>query len=78
MTRSVFVNATDLKSVDNAFDENRIKKGPGDENNRAFTYFMLGNARFIYASASRLVLMKVNFVTHCLKNWRISDYMSSI
>ncbi len=48
-----------LGSVDNLFEESRIKKGPGDENNRAFTYFMLGNTRFIYASAARLTLMKV-------------------
>ncbi|CAM9488662.1 unnamed protein product, partial [Ectocarpus fasciculatus] len=45
-------------SPDHGFEENKIQKGPGDENNRAFTYFMLGNARFIYASTARLILMK--------------------
>jgi hypothetical protein len=53
------VSSANLGSADNLFEESRIKKQPGEENNRAFTYFMLGNTRFIYASASRLTLMKV-------------------
>jgi hypothetical protein len=54
--------AANLGSADNNFVENRIKKAPGEENNRAFTYFMLGNTRFIYASAARLILMKVRAI----------------
>jgi ubiquinol-cytochrome c reductase iron-sulfur subunit len=56
--RAISLTAKDLPSPDNGFEENRIKKGPGDENTRAFTYFMLGNARFIYASTARLILVK--------------------
>ena len=57
--RFISIHNADCPSPDNSFVENRIKKGPGDSNTRDFTYFMLGNTRFIYASAARLVLMKV-------------------
>ena len=57
--RPISLTSTNTPSPDNSFEEARIKKGPGDENNRAFTYFMLGNTRFIYASTARLILMKV-------------------
>ena len=45
-------------SVDGAFEKDRIHKAPGEGNQREFTYFMLGGARFIYASAVRLALVK--------------------
>ena len=38
-----------------------IIKIVGDPTRREFTYFMLGGGRFIYASAARLALIKVNF-----------------
>lgn len=47
-------------SVDGAFEKDRIVKGPGDSNNRDFTYFVLSGTRLIYASAVRLALIKVN------------------
>ena len=34
------------------------KLAPGDESKRAFTYFALSGARFMYASAARLTVMK--------------------
>lgn len=49
----------DFGSVDHAFEKDRIKKAAGDPSRREFTYFMLGGARFIYASAARLALIKV-------------------
>ena len=45
-------------SSDGAFESDRIIKAPGDPTRREFTYFMLGGARFVYASAVRLALIK--------------------
>lgn len=50
--------STNYGSTDGAFEKDRIHKRPGDETTRDFTYFMLGNARFIYASTARLALIK--------------------
>lgn len=47
-----------MGSADGAFDKDRIPKTAGDPTRREFTYFMLGGARFIYASAARLALIK--------------------
>ena len=57
--------AKSFGSVDGAFEKDRIVKGPGDANNRDFTYFVLSGTRLIYASAVRLALIKVSldFVT---------------
>lgn len=48
-----------LGSYDNLYEKDKIQKKPGDPNKRDFTYFVLGGARFIYASAARLVALKV-------------------
>lgn len=48
-------------SQDGGFEKDRIVKAPGDPTRREFTYFMLGGARFVYASAARLALVKVRF-----------------
>eukprot|EP01031_Cornospumella_fuschlensis_P033617 gene33617-40665_t len=45
-------------SPDHGFEKDRIQKSAGEENSRDFTYFVLGGARFIYASAARLALIK--------------------
>ena len=47
-----------LGSTDGLFEKDRIVKSAGQENSREFTYFMLGGARFVYASAARLALIK--------------------
>ncbi len=44
---------------DNSFETARIQKKAGDPTRREFTYFMLGGARFIYATFARAVLIKV-------------------
>ena len=49
-----------MGSTDGAFEKDRIPKVAGDPTRREFTYFMLGGARFIYASAARLALIKVS------------------
>lgn len=49
-----------MGSYDNLYEKDKIKKKPGDPNKRDFTYFVLGGARFIYASAARLVALKVS------------------
>lgn len=46
-------------STDGGFEKDRISKTSGEGNSRDFTYFLLGGARFVYASASRLALIKV-------------------
>lgn len=43
---------------DNTFETARIQKKAGDPTRREFTYFMLGGARFIYATFARAVLIK--------------------
>jgi hypothetical protein len=48
-----------MGSTDNVYEKDKISKKPGDPNKRDFTYFVLGGARFIYASAARLVALKV-------------------
>jgi ubiquinol-cytochrome c reductase iron-sulfur subunit len=48
----------DNGSTDGSFEADRIPKSAGDPTRREFTYFMLGGARFIYASAARLALIK--------------------
>jgi ubiquinol-cytochrome c reductase iron-sulfur subunit len=45
-------------SADGGFEKDRIVKQVGDPTRREFTYFMLGGARFVYASAARLALVK--------------------
>jgi len=60
-----FVNTVKLStgrlgSPDDLFDAERIRKNPGDPTRREFTYFMLGGARLIYASAVRVALVKVS------------------
>jgi len=49
---------TGLGSADHGFEKDRIQKSAGDPTRREFTYFMLGGARFVYASAARLALIK--------------------
>jgi len=46
-----------LGSVDHGFEKDRINKSE-EQNTRAFTYFMLGGGRFVYASTARLALIK--------------------
>jgi hypothetical protein len=48
-----------LGSADGGFEKDRIPKAFGEENTRDYTYFVLGGARFVYASAARLALIKV-------------------
>jgi hypothetical protein len=48
-----------LGSYDKSFEKERVHKAPGDPTRREFAYFLLGGARFIYASAARLALIKV-------------------
>lgn len=50
--------STNIGSYDGGFEKDRIKKKAGEVNTRDFTYFLLGGARFIYASAARLALIK--------------------
>lgn len=45
---------------DGYFDKDRAQKG--DPGKREFAYFVLGAGRFIYASAARLLLLKVQAV----------------
>lgn len=52
------VPSTDLGSVDHGFEKDRVKKHLGETNTKEFTYFVLGNGRFVYASAARLALIK--------------------
>lgn len=55
---SMRFSSVDLASHDKSFEKDRIVKQPGESNQRDFTYFMLGGARIIYASAARLALVK--------------------
>lgn len=57
-----------LGSADGSFEKDRIKKELGEPNSREFTYFMLGGARFVYASAVRLALIKVWLIRICLRS----------
>lgn len=49
-----------MGSCDPSYTKDKIEKKAGDPNKRAFTYFVLGGARFIYASAARLIALKVH------------------
>lgn len=49
-------NGSRFNSPDTIYDEVRLKPGSGTEK-RAFTYFVLGGARFLYASAARLAVI---------------------
>ena len=51
-------SSSTFASTDGGFEKDRIAKAPGQENQRDFTYFMLGGARFVYASTARLALLK--------------------
>jgi len=46
-----------LGSVDHGYDDDRIDRAAEPEK-RAFTYFMLGGARFLYASTARVLVTK--------------------
>jgi ubiquinol-cytochrome c reductase iron-sulfur subunit len=48
---------TNFDSTDSNYTDNRLPAGDGD-NKRAFTYFMLGSGRFVYASVARLMVIK--------------------
>ncbi|GMH65161.1 hypothetical protein TrRE_jg12587, partial [Triparma retinervis] len=50
-------SSTNIGSVDHGFTSDRIDKA-ADPEKRAFTYFMLGGARFMYASTARVLLIK--------------------
>jgi hypothetical protein len=56
-----------LGSTDGLFEKDRIVKKAGEENTREFTYFMLGGARFVYASSVRLALIKVSKNSYALR-----------
>lgn len=47
-------------STDGLFEKDRIQKSAGEVNTRDHTYFLLGGARFVYASAARLAVVKVS------------------
>eukprot|EP00597_Dinobryon_sp_UTEXLB2267_P001165 CAMPEP_0170072850 /NCGR_PEP_ID=MMETSP0019_2-20121128/10398_1 /TAXON_ID=98059 /ORGANISM="Dinobryon sp., Strain UTEXLB2267" /LENGTH=221 /DNA_ID=CAMNT_0010282053 /DNA_START=22 /DNA_END=687 /DNA_ORIENTATION=+ len=47
-----------MGSTDGAFEKDKIHREPTEGNSRDYTYFMLGGARFVYASAVRLALIK--------------------
>jgi ubiquinol-cytochrome c reductase iron-sulfur subunit len=46
-----------MGSVDNLINDARLPAGDHDSK-RAFTYFVLGSARFLYASAARVVVIR--------------------
>ncbi len=46
-----------LGSRDGYFEKSLLPRG--DANRREFTYFVLGAGRFLYASAARLILIRV-------------------
>jgi ubiquinol-cytochrome c reductase iron-sulfur subunit len=48
---------TNFDSTDSNYTDHRLPAGDGDSK-RAFTYFMLGSGRFVYASAARLMVIK--------------------
>jgi ubiquinol-cytochrome c reductase iron-sulfur subunit len=56
---SASTSSKKYESFDNGFENDRIIKtsNSNEDNNRAFTSFMLGGARVIYASAARLALI---------------------
>mmetsp|Transcript_63410 Transcript_63410/g.169598 ORF Transcript_63410/g.169598 Transcript_63410/m.169598 type:complete len:258 (+) Transcript_63410:55-828(+) len=53
---------TESYAYDAFTGKNQIKNGgkaePGDPSRRAFTYFVVGSARFVYASMARLAVIK--------------------
>lgn len=50
--------ANKFDTPDNLFEESKLQPSSGADK-RAFTYFMLGGARFLYASAARLAVINV-------------------
>ena len=48
----------DLADPTGYYEHDKIAKKAGDPNKREFTYFVLGGARFIYASTARLIALK--------------------
>jgi ubiquinol-cytochrome c reductase iron-sulfur subunit len=69
---------TGLGSADGGFEKDRIQKSAGDPTRREFTYFMLGGARFIYASATRLALIKVCLHYYFFKHNILFMYQSDL
>jgi len=58
---------TDSYSIDPYNGKDAVSNGgrlaPGDPSRRAFAYFMMGSARFVYASVARLAVLKfVNYM----------------
>lgn len=53
---------TDYSSVDHVFEKDRLIKEPPPygENNRDFTYFLIGFDQMIFLSLSRLALIRVS------------------
>jgi hypothetical protein len=62
---NTFVETVEYASPEKLFTESRLKKAAGESNRRDFTYFVLGGSRFIYASAARVVLIKVRWRLSC-------------
>lgn len=58
MGSAVTTVANKFDTPDANYDDSRLKPGNGADK-RAFTYFMLGGARFLYASAVRLAVINV-------------------
>ena len=56
-------------STDGAFEKDRIVRSANEPNTRDHTYFMLGGARFVYASAVRLAVVKVSYFSTCV--WQL-------
>ncbi len=52
---------TDYGSADHTFEKDRLIKNPppDDDNNRDFTYFMIGCDQMMFLSLSRLALIRV-------------------
>ena len=56
MSSKAVIDGRPFSTPDNTYEESRLKAG-GNVEKRAFTYFVLGGARFMYASAARLAVM---------------------
>lgn len=57
-TSSFSTSSDNYGSFDGGFEKDKIQRGANEDNSKNFTYFLLGGARFIYASAARLALIK--------------------
>eukprot|EP00968_Pinguiococcus_pyrenoidosus_P007862 scaffold536_cov250-Pinguiococcus_pyrenoidosus.AAC.11 len=55
---STAADLTQYGSPDMGFVKDRISKSSSTDNTKNFNYFMLGNMRFVYATASRLAVIK--------------------